>query len=114
MVLFMTVYADNAATTKTSETALKAMLPYMREIYGNPSSLHTLGQTAAEALFSAKEEISQIFSAAGQEKLSLHQEEVKRIIKAILSAAAIGEKKERSISFQPRLNIMRFCIRLKS
>lgn len=57
MVLFMTVYADNAATTKTSETALKAMLPYMREIYGNPSSLHTLGQTAAEALFSARKDI---------------------------------------------------------
>ena len=54
--IIMTVYADNAATTKTSETALKAMLTYMREIYGNPSSLHTLGQTAAEAVL-RKEDI---------------------------------------------------------
>ena len=46
----MFVYADNAATTKTSRTAIEAMLPYFDGIYGNPSSLHTAGQEAAEAL----------------------------------------------------------------
>ena len=45
-----TIYVDNAATTKTSRTAIEAMLPYMDKIYGNPSSLHSAGQEAAEAL----------------------------------------------------------------
>lgn len=44
------IYVDNAATTKLSKTALDAMMPYLTENYGNPSSLHTIGQTAAEAL----------------------------------------------------------------
>ena len=38
------IYADNAATTKMSRTAIEAMLPYMDEIYGNPSSLYSFGQ----------------------------------------------------------------------
>ena len=40
----MTVYADNAATTRMSRTALDAMLPAMEENYGNPSSLHSVGR----------------------------------------------------------------------
>ena len=43
------IYADNAATTKMSRTAIDAMLPYMEEIWGNPSSLYEDGQKAAEA-----------------------------------------------------------------
>ena len=39
----MRVYADNAATTKVSQAALDAMMPYFTEVYGNPSSLHTFG-----------------------------------------------------------------------
>ena len=46
----MRIYADNAATTKMSKTAIDAMLPYLDGIYGNPSSLHTVGQAAQEAL----------------------------------------------------------------
>ena len=46
----MFVYADNAATTCVSKTALEAMLPYLTENYGNPSSLYAFGQKAAEAL----------------------------------------------------------------
>ena len=46
----MKVYADNAATTRVSDTALAAMTPCFQEIYGNPSSLHTPGQRAAEKL----------------------------------------------------------------
>ena len=44
----MKIYADNAATTRVSDTALAAMTPCFQEIYGNPSSLHTPGQRAAE------------------------------------------------------------------
>ena len=55
----MQVYADNAATTKMSRTAIEAMLPYMDEIYGNPSSLHSVGQRAAEALQGARETVAQ-------------------------------------------------------
>ena len=51
----MYVYADNAATTAMSETALEAMLPCLREEYANPSSLHTPGQRAAEKLAGARE-----------------------------------------------------------
>ena len=44
------IYADNAATTKMSKAAIDAMLPYMEEYYGNPSSLYAFGQQAKEAL----------------------------------------------------------------
>ena len=49
------IYADNAATTKMGQVAIRAMLPYLDGIYGNPSSLHSAGQAAAEALESARE-----------------------------------------------------------
>ena len=87
----MTVYADNAATTKMSRTAISAMLPYMDEIYGNPSSLHTVGHQAAEALTSARERIAVClgctpaeiyFTSGGSEADN----------QAILSAAARGER----------------------
>ena len=52
------VYADNAATTAVSQTALEAMLPYFTEIYGNPSSLHHYGQRAAEALDASRKTIA--------------------------------------------------------
>ena len=46
----MAVYADNAATTRMSDAALSAMLPYLKEEYGNPSSLYAFGQRAKEEL----------------------------------------------------------------
>ena len=52
------IYADNAATTRLSATALAAMLPYLTEQYGNPSSLYALGQTAATALAQARETVA--------------------------------------------------------
>ena len=54
----MQVYADNAATTKLSKTALEAMLPYFETVYGNPSSLHSLGQEAKEALEAARQTVA--------------------------------------------------------
>ena len=88
----MRIYADNAATTKMSEAAIKAMLPYMNEIYGNPSSLHTEGQRANEALTDARERIARllgcergeiIFMSGGSEADN----------QAIISAARLGERK---------------------
>ena len=88
----MKIYADNAATTKMSRTAIEAMLPYMSEIYGNPSSLHSDGQAAAEALADARERIAKrlgcsareiIFTSGGSEADN----------QAIVSAAKMGEKK---------------------
>lgn len=86
------IYADNAATTKMSRVAIDAMLPYMEKIYGNPSSLHTVGQEAAEALQKARETVAVclgcspkeiIFTSGGSEADN----------QAIISAAAIGAKK---------------------
>ncbi len=53
-----TVYVDNAATTAMSDRAIKAMTPYLKEVYGNPSSLHAVGQKAKEALDAAREKIA--------------------------------------------------------
>ncbi|MDE6598284.1 MAG: cysteine desulfurase NifS [Clostridia bacterium] len=62
-----TVYVDNAATTAMSDTAIEAMLPYLKEVYGNPSSLHTVGQVAKEALDSAREKIAKCLNCEPRE-----------------------------------------------
>ena len=54
----MYVYADNAATTAMSQVAIDAMMPYLNKIYGNPSSLHSVGQEAKEALDAARETVA--------------------------------------------------------
>lgn len=91
----MNIYLDNAATTKMSRTAINAMLPYMDTVYGNPSSLHSAGQTAAEALTRARQQISRcigaepeeiIFTSGGSEADN----------QAIISAAQMGRKKGKS------------------
>ena len=63
----MQVYADNAATTKTSKVALNAMLPYFENIYGNPSSLHSAGQEAKEALENARQAIADCLGCESRE-----------------------------------------------
>lgn len=62
-----TIYVDNAATTAVSEVAIKAMLPYLGEVYGNPSSLHSVGQRAKEALEKAREEVAACIGAFARE-----------------------------------------------
>ena len=85
------IYLDNAATTKMSKTAIKAMLPYMDEVYGNPSSLHTAGQRANEALQSARRQIAQLLGCdAGEIIFTSGGSEADN--QAIRSAAAIGKK----------------------
>ena len=61
----MLVYADNAATTKISKSALDAMMPIFETYYGNPSSLHTVGQEAAEKLLESPFEKDKVFRAWG-------------------------------------------------
>lgn len=87
-----TIYADNAATTKMSPASIKAMLPYMESIWGNPSSLYGAGQRAAEALQSARERIAACFGAsAGEIYFTSGGSEADN--QAIISAAKIGERK---------------------
>jgi len=88
----MHVYADNAATTAMSRTAIEAMLPYFDKVYGNPSSLHSVGQVAKEALDEARATVASclgcepreiIFTSGGSEADN----------QAILSAARLGARK---------------------
>ena len=88
----MQVYADNAATTRMSRTAVDAMMPYFTEIFANPSSLHSPGQQAKEALDAARKTVADclgcepreiIFTSGGSEADN----------QAILSAARNGAKK---------------------
>ncbi len=62
-----TVYVDNAATTAMSDTAVKAMQLYLQGVYGNPSSLHTVGQIAKEALDAAREKVAKCINATPRE-----------------------------------------------
>ena len=88
----MRVYADNAATTKVSQTAIQAMLPYFDTVYGNPSSLHSVGQEAKEALDAARATVAKClgcepreiyFTSGGSEADN----------QAIISAARMGARK---------------------
>ena len=88
----MKIYADNAATTKMSETAIAAMMPYLREIYGNPSSLYTAGQLAKEALENAREQVAQCIGALPRE-ITFTSGGSEADNMAIRSAAEIGKKK---------------------
>lgn len=63
----MKVYADNAATTKISETALDAMMPCYKEFYGNPSSLHSVGQAAFHQVRDARAQIAEILNCNADE-----------------------------------------------
>lgn len=90
----MKIYADNAATTAMSRTAVEAMLPYLTEVYGNPSSLYEIGQQAKEALEDARARVARVlhcdprevyFTSGGSEADN----------QAILSAAKAGARKGR-------------------
>ena len=88
----MRVYADNAATTAMSQVAIDAMLPYFNKVYGNPSSLHSIGQEAKEALEAARVTVAEClgcqpreiyFTSGGSEADN----------QAIISAARFGARK---------------------
>ncbi|MBQ2725220.1 MAG: cysteine desulfurase NifS [Clostridia bacterium] len=86
------IYLDNAATTKMSRHAIDAMIPYMNEIYGNPSSLHSAGQLAKEALEEARARIAKVLGAEPRE-ITFTSGGSEADNQAILSAARTGEKK---------------------
>ena len=88
----MNIYADNAATTKLSPRAKDAMMPYFDELFGNPSSLHTPGQLAKQALESARERIAAALGAAPAE-IYFTSGGSEADVQAITSAAKFGERK---------------------
>ena len=90
----MYVYADNAATTAMSQVAIDAMVPYFNKVYGNPSSLHSVGQEAKEALENARQTVANclgcepreiLFTSGGSEADN----------QAIISAARFGARKNK-------------------
>ena len=85
------VYADNAATTKVSDVAFNAMLPYFKELYGNPSSLYTLGQKSQEAVFSARETIAECLNCDMKE-ITFTSGGSEADNQAIISGAYLGAK----------------------
>ena len=85
------IYADNAATTALSKTALDAMMPYFTENYGNPSSWHTAGQKAKEALENARETVAACLNCSPRE-VYFTSGGSEADNQAIISAARLGEK----------------------
>ena len=85
------IYADNAATTKMSDVAVKAMLPYLQEIYANASSVHLLGQRSAAALFRARQQVAQVLNCAPKE-VFFTSGGSEADNQALISAAALGKK----------------------
>ena len=88
----MQVYADNAATTKMSRVAIDAMLPYFDNIYANPSSLHSAGQEAKEALEAAREKVAACLGCTPRE-IYFTSGGSEADNQAIISAARFGAKK---------------------
>ena len=88
----MNIYADHAATTKMSRRAIEAMLPYMDQVYGNPSSLHSQGQKAAEALMKAREQIA-VGLGCSPKEITFVSGGSEADNQAILTAARLGERK---------------------
>lgn len=86
------IYADNAATTKMSKTAIDAMLPYMEEYYGNPSSLYAFAQKAKEALEDARTRVAACIGAEPRE-IYFTSGGSEADNQAIMSAARSGERK---------------------
>ncbi|MBO5525565.1 MAG: cysteine desulfurase NifS [Clostridia bacterium] len=86
------IYADNAATTKLSRSAIDAMLPYMEELYGNPSSLYSFGQRAKEVLEDARARIAACLNAEPRE-IFFTSGGSESDNQAILSMARFGEKR---------------------
>ena len=88
----MTVYADNGATTQMSDSVLKAMMPLLTDIYGNPSSLHSVGQIAKEHLEAARETVAECIGADPKE-IYFTSGGSEADNQAIRSAAYIGARK---------------------
>ena len=106
----MQIYADNAATTKMSRTAIDAMMPYMETYYGNPSSLHSVGQAAAEALQKARESVAADLGRIPGRSPS-PPAAARRTIRRSSPPPRWVPKRVRSISSPPPLSTTLFCTR---
>lgn len=99
----MQIYADNAATTKMSKTAINAMLPYFDKLYGNPSSLHSAGQKASAALDVARGRIAELIGCDKNEIIfvsSGSEADNQAIFSAAEAGAANGKKHIISTAFE--------------
>ncbi len=90
----MYVYADNAATTAMSQVAVNAMLPYMTDNFANPSSLHSAGQRAKEALEDARARVARVFGCEPRE-IYFTSGGSEADNQAIISAARLGARKNK-------------------
>jgi cysteine desulfurase len=88
----MFIYADNAATTAMSKTAIDAMLPYFDKIYGNPSSLYEIGQQAKSALEAARARVAAVLGCSPKE-IYFTSGGSEADNQAIISAAKLGARK---------------------
>ena len=109
----MFVYADNAATTKMSKTAIDAMLPYLDTWYGNASSLYAFGQKSAEALAAARETVAGVWAPRRGDHLHLRRQRGGQPGHS-LRGGHRREEGQKSTSFPRRLSITRCCIRSRS
>ena len=90
----MYVYADNAATTAMRTVAIEAMTPYLNKVYGNPSSLHSIGQEAKEALEAARATVAQCLGCQARE-ITFTSGGSEADNQAIISAARFGARKNK-------------------
>ena len=88
------IYADNAATTKISQTAMKAMISAMENSYGNPSSMHQIGMAANDALQTAREQIARCLGCMPKE-IFFTSGGTESDNQAIVSAAILGAKQNK-------------------
>ena len=109
----MRIYADNAATTALCPEALDAMVNCLKDTYGNPSSLHRMGQEAAEVVLEARTTIANALGA-GVNEIYFTSGGTEADNWAITNAARLGEKKAKSTLFPQHSSIMLFFILLQS
>lgn len=95
----MTVYADNAATTQMSDSVLKAMMPLLTDIYGNPSSLHSVGQIAKEHLEAARKLLPNVSEQTLKKYIS-HQVAVRLIIRLFVLLLTLAQEKVKAYYFK--------------
>ena len=105
----MHVYADNAATTAMSQVAIDAMLPYFNKVYGNPSSLHSIGQEAKEALDAARATVAACLGCEPG-RSSSPPAAARPTIRPSSPQPASAPGRARSTSSPPPLSTMLFCI----
>ena len=89
------IYADNAATTKISQTAMKAMISAMENSYGNPSSIHQIGMAANDALQTAREQIARCLGCMPKVDFFLHQVGQNQIIRQLCQRLCFGAKQNK-------------------